>query len=107
WSNRRRGWRRFGWIASTGSWARSTSAAPPSSTSKPRPRPRRETGSGALDKLHRHLPVGLGARGRAVVRDRRQPVARRLGQPHGARHSGLEHELSEVLSYLLLDLSRH
>ena len=41
--------------------------------------------SGALDKLHRHLPVGLGAGRAAVVVDRRQAVARRLGQAHGAR----------------------
>src|SRR5207248_10637381 len=103
-SNRLRGWRGFGWTASTGSSASSAAfSAPPSSTPSPRPSPLR---SGALDKLHRHLPVGIRAARAAVVRDRRQTVARRLRKPHRPRHGRLEHELTEVTSYLVLDIAR-
>src|SRR3954451_716632 len=77
-SKRLRGWFGFGGIAST--WISSSSFAaaspPPTRTSSPRPRPRR---LGTLDKLHRHLPVGVGAGGPAVVRDRREAVARSVG----------------------------
>ena len=60
--------------------------APPIRTSKPRPRPRRGLASAAFDKLHRHLPVGLGAARAPVVVGDRQAVARRLGDAHRARH---------------------
>src|SRR5581483_6837059 len=115
---RRRGWRGFGWMASTGSWASSDSGAPPISTSSPRPRPRRpgdDTGgsagsapepdcSGTLDKLHRHLPVGLGARGAAVVGNSGQPVARRLGKPHRPGDGGREDQLAEMAAQLCVDV---
>ena len=73
------------WTASTGRWSSSASPAPPISTSRPRPRPRRGV-SLTLDKFHRHLPVGLRAGRAAVVGDCGQPVARRLGEAHRARH---------------------
>src|SRR5215210_2369259 len=98
-SNRRRGWRGFGWIASTGSCTSSgPSPMPPTRTSNPRPRPRRF--SGTLDKLHRHLPVGLGSSRVPVVDDRRQAEARCLGQTHRSRNDRVEHELSEVPPHL-------
>src|SRR4029077_19536194 len=100
-SKRRRGCRGCGWIASTGTWASSLSVAPPSRTSRPRPRPRL---SRALDKLHRHLPVGVRTARTAVVRDCRETVARRFGKTHGARHGRREDELAEVLAHLGLDV---
>ena len=76
------------WICSTGRCASSGSPAPPIRTSKPRPRPRRGV-LAALDKLHRHLPVGLGAARAPVVV--RSPAARgsapRRRAPSAARRS--------------------
>src|SRR3954453_6149715 len=89
-SNSLRGCLGFGWIWSTGRWA-SSGAALPTSTSKPRPRTPR-CGLPALDKLHRHLPVRLGAAGAAVVVGHGEPVARRLRDAHRARHDGVEDE---------------
>src|SRR5579864_2644874 len=121
-SNRRRGWRGFGWIASTGISSSSLGMGePPIRTSRPRPRPRRPgfsgwalpappaalpafEDSGALDKLHRHLPVGVGSGGATVVGNRGQPVARSLGEAHRTGHGGAEDELAEVPAHLLLDL---
>src|SRR3712207_7362559 len=51
---------------------------------------------GALDKLHRHLPVRVGPARARVVGDRREAVARRLREPHRARHDRAEDELAEV-----------
>src|SRR5439155_9751615 len=102
-SNRLRGWRGFGWIESTGSSDSSPAAAPPSRTSRPFPRPLR---LGTLDKLHRHLPVRIGATRAAVVRDRGQTVTRRFRETHGARHRGLEHEVAEVAADFVLHLGR-
>ncbi len=70
WSKRFRGWRGFAWICSSGTCASWGASAPPIRTAKPRPRPRRgplKAPSVAFDKLHRHLPVGLGAARAAVV----------------------------------------
>src|SRR5271154_4302099 len=91
WSKRLRGWRGVAWISSIATCA-SSGVRPPIRTSKPRPRPRRGLAGGAglaaFDKLHRHLPVGLGAfRAPVVVRDR-ETVARRLGNTHGTRDRG-------------------
>src|SRR5207244_888912 len=107
-SKRRRGWRGFGWIASTGISSSSLGTGwPPIKTSRPRPRPRRcGEDSGALDKLHRHLPVGVGSGGATVVGDRGQSVARSLGETHRARDRRAEDELAEVAPYFLLDLLR-
>src|SRR6476619_1698575 len=95
----------FGWIASTGISSSSLAAAspPPTRTSRPRPRPRR---LGTLDKLHRHLPVCVSAGGAAVVRDRGEPVARRLGEPDRAGNGLREDERAEVLPHLRRDLLR-
>src|SRR5947209_5226837 len=89
-SKRRRGWRGFGWIASTGISSSSEGTGwPPIRTSRPRPKPRRcGEDSGALDKLHRHLPVGVGSgratvvgnRGKAVARRRRERVHRQRAE---------------------------
>src|ERR1700751_4683772 len=105
-SKRRRGWRGFGWIASTGISSSSDGTGwPPIRTSRPRPRPRRwGEDSGALDKLHRHLPVGVGSGGATVVGNRGQPVARTLGETYRARDGGAEDEVTEVPPYLVLDL---
>src|SRR6476646_9777998 len=92
-SNSLRGWFGLRWICSTGTCASSGSALP-IRTSKPRPRPRRWLP--ALDKLHRHLPVGLGAARAPVVVRYGQTVARRLGDTHRARDDGGEDELAEV-----------
>src|SRR6476661_8531265 len=102
-SKRFRGWRGFGWIASTGSSSSSVVAGscPPTRTSRPRPRPLR---LGALDKLHRHLPVCVGSGGATVVGNRGQSVARRFGEPHGARHRRAEDERPEVLAHFRLDV---
>src|SRR6476646_6681543 len=94
-SKRRRGWRGFGWMASTGSSASSDAFAPPRRTSRPLPRPLR---SGTLDKLHRHLPVGVRAARTAVVRNCGQAVARRLREADRARDGLCEHQLAEVLA---------
>src|SRR5690348_11836289 len=104
-SKRRRGCRGFGWIASTGISSNSLGiGSPPIRTSRPRPRPRRwGEDSGALDKLHRHLPVGVGSGGATVVGDRGQSVAGGLGGAHGAGGGGAEEELAEVRSRFLLD----
>src|SRR6266571_6894111 len=101
-------------------------------TSRPRPRPRRGTppagpavsrwasaalpatlpaacrgeDSGALDKLHRHLPVGVGSGGATVVGNRGQAVALGLCEADRARHGGAEDERTEVAPHLLLDLLR-
>src|SRR5581483_867476 len=104
-SNRLRGWRGFGWIWSTGTCA--SSGPPPIRTSKPRPRPRRAARPptlAPLDKLHRHLPVGLGAARAPVVVGHGQPVAGRLGGADRARDDRVEDEASEVLADLCLDL---
>src|SRR4051794_28508438 len=92
-SNSFRGWFGLRWICSTGTCASSGSALP-IRTLKPRPRPRRELPT--LDKLHRHLPVGLGAARAPVVMGHGQTVARRLGDTHRARHDRGEDELAEV-----------
>ena len=86
WSNRLRGCRGFGVDLLDRRRARARARAPPISTSKPRPRPRRAASRSAFDKLHRHLPVGLGAARAPVVVGHRQAVARRLGDAHRARH---------------------
>src|SRR5579884_3783294 len=105
-SKRRRGWRGLGWIASTGISSSSFGTGwPPISTSRPRPRPRRwGEDSGALDKLHRHLPVGVGSGGATVVGNRRQPVAGSLGEADRAGDGGAEDEVAEVPPYLFLHL---
>src|SRR5581483_5698771 len=106
-SNRLRGWRGFGWIWSTGTCA--SSGPPPISTSKPRPRPRRAARPptlAPLDKLHRHLPVGLGPARPSVVVGHGQPVARRLGDTNRARDDRVEDEGAEVLPHLGFDLRR-
>src|SRR5579884_1739985 len=123
-SKRLRGWRGFGWIASTGISSSSVGTGwPPISTSRPRPRPRRPEvsfrapaalpsallafeDSGALDKLHRHLPVGVGSGGATVVGNRGQSMARGLGQAHRAGDGRAEDERPEVAPHLLLDLLR-
>src|SRR6266566_6799635 len=107
-SKRRRGWRGFGWIASTGISSNSDGTGwPPIRTSRPRPRPRRcGEDSGALDKLHRHLPVGVGSGGATVVGNRGQAVARSLGEAHRTRNGGAKHERAEVAPHLVLDLLR-
>src|SRR5262249_61003148 len=103
---RGRGWRGFGWIASTGISSSSLGTGwPPIRTSRPRPRPRRcGEDSGALDKLHRHLPVGVGSGGATVVGNRGQSVARRLGEADGAGGGGAEDEVAEVPTDFLLGL---
>src|SRR5215831_16814796 len=105
-SKRRRGWRGFGWIASTGISSSSEGTGwPPISTSRPRPRPRRwGEDSGALDKLHRHLPVRVCSGGATVVGNRGQSMARGLGETHRARDGGAEDEVAEVPADFLLDL---
>src|SRR5262249_54765174 len=104
-SKRRRGCFGFGWIASTGISSRSEGGGwPPIRTSRPRPGPRRGRDSGALDKLHRHLPVGVGSGGATVVGNCGQAMARRLGEAHGPRHGGAEDERAEVAAHFLLDL---
>src|SRR6266404_9192364 len=80
----------------------SSGVAPPIRTSKPLPKPL----LGTLDKLHRHLPVGLGTTGAPVVMGQGEAVARRLRDAHGARDDGVEHERAEVLAYLRLDVGR-
>ena len=80
-SNRFRGCLGFGWIWSSWICASSERPEPPIRTSKPRPRPRRVVLSAPVDKLHRHLPVGLGALRAPVVVRHREAVARRLQQP--------------------------
>ena len=78
---------------------------PPIRTSKPRPSPRRpRRPSAAFDKLHRHLPVGIGAARAPVVVGDRQAVARRLRDAHRARHDRLEDEVPEVAAHLALDV---
>ena len=72
------------------------------STSSPRPRPLR--GLGALDKLHRRLPVGVGTRRRAVVRDHRQAVARRFRDPNRPRDPRPEEQRPEVPLQLRADI---
>src|SRR5947207_1985871 len=91
WSNSLRGWRGLAWICSTGTCASSGSPLP-IRTSKPRPRPR--LALPALDKLHRHLPVGLGAARAPVEVGHGEAVARRLGDAYGPRHDRLEHEVA-------------
>src|SRR5205807_3985034 len=107
-SKRRRGCRGFGWIASTGISSSSDGTGwPPIRTSRPRPKPRRcGEDSGALDKLHRHLPVGVGSCGATVVGDRGQAVARSLRKPHRAGNGGAEDERPEMPPHLFLDLLR-
>src|SRR5579864_8845366 len=104
-SKRLRGWRGFAWISSTATCASSWLRPPPIRTSKPRPRPRRGE-LAAFDKLHRHLPVGLGPAGATVVVREREAVARRFRDPHGPGNDGAEDELAEVTPDLLLDLRR-
>src|SRR4029077_6828006 len=107
-SKRRRGWRGFGWIASTGISSNSDgTGGPPIRTSRPRPNPRRcGEDSGALDKLHRHLPVGVGSGGATVVGNRGQSVARSLGAPPRTGNRRAEDERPEVPPHPLLDLLR-
>src|SRR5438309_2154972 len=88
---------------SSSSIANARAASTGERSSRPFPSPFR---LGTLDKLHRHLPVRVGAARAAVVRDRRQTVARSFCEPHRARHRGLEHELAEVASHLALHLGR-
>ncbi len=64
----------------------------------PRPSPRALVWSATLDHLHRHAVVRVGAGGGRVVAGDRDAVARRLGQPHAARHHGVEHQRPEVRS---------
>ena len=52
--------------------------------------------SGTVDKLHRHLPVGLRAGRARVVGDHRLAVARRLCDPDRARHARAEEQRAEV-----------
>src|SRR6185312_13807727 len=103
-SKRRRGCFGFGWIASTGISSSSVgTGCPPISTSRPRPRPRRcGEDSGALDKLHRHLPVGVGSGGATVVGNRGQSVARGLGEAHRTRDGSAKDEVAEVPPHFLL-----
>ena len=61
----------------------------------------RAADSGALDKLHRHLPVGVGSGGATVVGNRGQAVARRLGEAHRPRHGRAEDERSEMAAHFL------
>src|SRR5262245_7722823 len=92
-------------MASTGISSSSEGAGwPPIRTSRPRPRPRRGTDSGALDKLHRHLPIGVGSGGATVVGNRGQTVTRRLGKAHRPRHGRTEYERAEMAAYFRLDL---
>src|SRR4029453_19554901 len=103
WPKRPRGGRGFGWTASSGSCTSAGVGAPPISTSSPRPRPRRPAGAGsvALDKLHPHLPVPIGACRASVVRDHGEPVARRLGNANRSRDVGLENEQTKGRGELL------
>src|SRR5579862_266048 len=103
WSKRLRGWRGLAWICSMATCASSCPLPPPIRTSKPRPRPRRGV-LAAFDKLHRHLPVGLGTTRAPVVVRERPAVARRFGDAHGARNDRAEDEVAEMTSHLLLDL---
>ena len=48
------------------------------------------------DQLARQRDIGFGAGAAEVVDQRRQAVARRLGQAHVARHDGLEHRRAEA-----------
>ena len=58
----------------------------------------------ALDELVGDGEVALGARAAQVVQQHRLAVARRLGQPHVARHRRLEDLVAEVLGDLGADL---
>src|SRR5882757_4936931 len=100
-SNRLRGCFALAWMSSTARCA-SSGVAPPIRTSKPLPKPL----LGTLDKLHRHLPVSLGAAGAPVVVGQRQTVTRRFCDTHGARDNGVEDERTEVLAHLGLDVGR-
>src|SRR6266480_2384515 len=82
-------------MVSTGRWASSGSLAPPIRTSRPRPRPRRGW-SGAVDKLHRHLPVRVGAGRASVVSGYREAVTGGFGDPYRARNARLEDEFAEM-----------
>ena len=98
-SNRRRGWRGFG-VDRLDRQVEQLRLSRPRRRRGPRGRGRGRGGasSGALDKLHRHLPVGLRAGRAAVVGDRGEPVARRLGEAHRAGHGRGEDEVAEVAS---------
>ena len=88
-SKRLRGWRGFGWIASTGSSSSSVGAgsSPPTSTSRPRPRPR-------AVRRARQAPSPPSSRRRLRRSDgrRRSPAARgsapRRGAPSAAPTCG-------------------
>src|SRR6187200_3155212 len=101
WSKRLRGCFGLGWICSRGTCASSEEPAPPIRTSSPRPRPRR---SGTVDKLHRHLPVGLRAGGARVVGDYRLAVTRLFCDSNRARHTRSKQQVPEVFLELSGDV---
>src|SRR3954451_9960608 len=106
---RARGWRGLGVISETGISRKvpcTRSWGSPRSRASPCPSPRRGGALSTLDHLEREAVVRICATGvRVVLRDR-QPVARRLGQPDGARYDGGEDLRPEMRADLALAVAR-
>src|SRR5574341_1669629 len=116
-----RGWYLPGRMRPTGSVVSASRGVslPPSSASSPRPSPlgllicsalsglrrRRQTHALALEHFLGQRQVSLGAFGLRVPQHRRNAVARRLGEPHIARHDAAVDLVAEMrlelVGYLL------
>src|SRR6476659_9646270 len=79
-------------------------AAPAGPSQDPLPGARRSCRNRQLrqasDQLARQTEIGFGARALEVVDQRRETVARRLGQAHVARYDRVEDRRSEARTYV-------